>query len=168
MLYLLNKMSDYWWKRQSEENVKPENERKEWVRVILDRESDDQYLVRYYIFNTRFLDNTIFWWASMNLVIHNTLKSDNDGYHDHPYWWVSLILHGGYHEDTPGGKYWRYPGHLRFRKAKSFHRLILDPEAKDVWSMFLMGPHVHEWGFLDKNNCWVKWNEYLDSKKSSF
>lgn len=175
MLKLLHMMSFYWWHRQCLEDLKPEKTRKKWVNLIYDRDNLNIYLVRYYLMDTRFIENNkflnkYFWWASFRFTIHNTILSDDDsGFHSHPWVWASLILHTGYWEDTPNGKYWRYPGHLRFRSSKSFHRLIIDENNKDeVWSLFWMGPHTQEWGFLDESTGqWVRHDIYLERRNKT-
>lgn len=145
----------------------------EWVRVIPNRETNEPYLIRYYLLSTRWLEpifdalpvlRMLFGWMSFRLCLHNTLQSDQHGLHDHPWPWASYILEGGYWEATPHGRFWRAPGELRFRSASSFHRLELDPlksHRKGVWSLFLMGPRQKEWGFLDRTGVWVPWGEYL-------
>ena len=96
-------------------------------RIVMDRASEEPYLERYYIF---LKDRTRF---PFNVFLHKFLKSDPDDVHDHPWPYVTLILKGGYWEWIPqfnlvGQKIteiakWRGPGHLRFCKATSYHRI---------------------------------------------
>ena len=86
-------------------------------RVILDRESNEPYLERYYLF---LKDRKLF---PFNVFLHKFLKSDPDDVHDHPWPYATLILKGGYWEWVPqfndkGQKigeiaHWRKPGHFR-------------------------------------------------------
>jgi len=138
-------------------------------RIIMDRESNEPYLERYYIFLKERS------WFPFNVFIHKFLKSDPDDVHDHPWPYATLILKGGYFEwipqfDSQGRKIaemcaWRGPGHFRTCGANSYHRIELDP-AVECWTMFMPGPHKREWGFL-VNNQWVQHEQYLEDKKNA-
>lgn len=132
-------------------------------RVIMDRQANEPYLERYYVFlknRERF---------PFNVFIHKFLKSDPDDVHDHPWPYATLILKGGYYEwipdfDRDGKKiaefrHWRGPGHFRICGANSYHRIELDPNIT-AWTMFMPGPQQREWGFLVKNK-WTHNDEYL-------
>jgi hypothetical protein len=137
-------------------------------RIILDRESNEPYLERYYIF---LKERKLF---PFNIFLHKFLKSDPDDVHDHPWPYATLIIKGGYwewipHFDTVGrktGEYqvWRGPGHFRVSKARSFHRIELDPDIT-AWTLFMPGPKQREWGFMVRNQ-WIQWEEYLKQRKS--
>lgn len=132
-------------------------------RVILDRQSNEPLLERYYVF---LKDRT---WFPFNIFVHKFLKSDPDDVHDHPWPYATLILKGGYYEwipvfNTKGEKFgetavWRGPGHFRVCGATSYHRIELDPSV-ECWSLFMPGPQKREWGFLVKNK-WIHNEDYL-------
>jgi hypothetical protein len=134
-------------------------------RIIMDRQNQEPYLERYYIF---LKDRS---WFPFNVFIHKFLKSDPDHVHDHPWPYATLILKGGYWEWIPqfdaNGKLsceiakWRGPGHFRFCSAKSYHRIELDPTVT-AWTLFMPGPHQRDWGFLVKNK-WIANDKYLQS-----
>lgn len=140
-------------------------------RVIMDRENNEPYLERYYVF---LKDRK---WFPFNIFIHKFLKSDPDDVHDHPWPYATLILKGGYYEWVPTfnpytglkvgeTRYWRGPGHFRICKPTSYHRIELDPDVT-AWTCFMPGPQVREWGFLigvDKNQRWVHNEEYLTER----
>jgi len=138
-------------------------------RIILDRNSAEPYLERYYVF---LRDRQRF---PFNVFIHKFLKSDPDDVHDHPWSYFTLILRGGYYEwipefDSSGKKvgetrYWRRPGHFRRCSADSFHRIELDP-AVTAWTLFIPGSQKREWGFW-VNDSWVSHDQYLESKRHS-
>ena len=67
-------------------------------RVIFDRDDNEPYLERYYLF---LKDRKSF---AFNVTLHRILKSDLDDLHDHPWPWVTVILQGGYREYTRAGK----------------------------------------------------------------
>ena len=161
---ILRAFSRLWWIFENKE------QKKQWVRVIY--RDGEPLITRYYLFSTRFIEDAAFFKEhprlqrflkplSQRLVVHNAHQSDADGLHDHPWPWASWILSGGYGEHTPEGYFWRWPGHLRFRPATAFHRLILDPNTKrEVWSLFWMGPREREWGFLQPDGSWLPWFEH--------
>lgn len=122
-------------------------------RVIMDRLNDEPYLTRYYLlFKER-------KWFPFNIFLHNFHKGDPDDLHDHPWPYCTIILKGGYWEHTPTGKYWRSRGMVRFSGSNSLHRIELEPGV-DVWTLFIPGPQVREWGFID-NGIWKQHEQYL-------
>ena len=135
-------------------------------RIIMDRENNEPYLERYYIF---LRDRT---WFPFNVFIHKFIKSDPDDVHDHPWPYATLILKGGYNEWVPvfdhNGKkidevcHWRGPGHFRISGANSYHRIEL-VEGVTPWTMFMPGPQRREWGFL-VNNRWIHNEKYLTER----
>ena len=132
-------------------------------RVIMDRQSNEPYLERYYVF---LKDRT---WFPFNIFVHKFLKSDPDHLHDHPWSYFTLILKGGYYEwvpyyDKDNNKMtvickWRGPGHFRVCKATSYHRIDLNPDIT-AWTLFIPGPQKREWGFMVRNK-WIHNNDYL-------
>lgn len=106
--------------------------------------------------------------------INNIKRSDSDrAYHDHPWWFFTIILFGGYYEVAPlyskSGAYigaecnFYGPGTILFRRATDFHRLIL-PEGKTAWTLFITGPYKQKWGFMEDPRTKVKipYREYLN------
>ena len=136
-------------------------------RIVLDRQSNEPYLERYYLF---LKDRKRF---PFNVFLHKFLKSDPDDVHNHPWPYATLILKGGYYEWLPqfnsfGEKIceiavWRGPGSFRVCGADSYHRIELDPSV-ECWTMFMPGPQRQEWGFLVKNK-WIHNEEYLSNKQ---
>jgi hypothetical protein len=68
-------------------------------RIINDREDNEPYLERYYVF---LKDRNNF---PFNIFIHKFLKSDPDDLHDHPWEFRTFILAGGYWEYREEGTY---------------------------------------------------------------
>jgi hypothetical protein len=137
-------------------------------RVIMDRENNEPYLERYYLF---LRDRSRF---PFNVFLHKFLKSDPDDVHDHPWPYATLILRGGYWEWIPQfdhrGKMigeiakWRGPGHFRTCGANSYHRIELDPSVV-TWTLFMPGPKKRDWGFLVKNR-WIQHEQYFQLRKT--
>jgi hypothetical protein len=127
-------------------------------RVITDRDGKVPYLIRYYLF-LKERKNFPF-----NITLHKVLVSDEPTLHDHPWSYATLILKGGYYENTPNGRFWRGPGHFRYRSASDLHYLELDRDADGneipCWSLFFMGRKAGAWGFI-KNGIWVHNKDYL-------
>lgn len=138
-------------------------------RIVMDRENNEPYLERYYLF---LKDRKSF---PFNIFLHRFLKSDPDDVHDHPWPYATIILKGGYYEWTPvfdsAGKQiaetctWRGPGHFRTCDATSYHRIELDPSV-ECWTLFMPGPQKREWGFLVKNK-WMENGQYFEYRKSA-
>ena len=127
-------------------------------RVITERDSNVPYLVRYYLF-LKERKNFPF-----NLTLHKVLVSDEPTLHDHPWSYATFIIAGGYYENTPKGRFWRGPGHFRYRSANDLHFLELDKDSNGneipCWSLFFMGKKAGAWGFL-KNGVWIHNENYL-------
>lgn len=104
------------------------------------------------------------WWLipynrfGISCRIHEILQSDDDrAFHDHPWWYITIVLRGGYWEVRPkydhSGIYqgperkWVGPGSIRFRRAKSWHRLELENGAA-AYTLFICGRKSQEWGGL--------------------
>jgi hypothetical protein len=139
-------------------------------RIVMDRQSDEPYLERYYLF---LKDRKHF---PFNVFLHKFLKGDPDDVHDHPWPYATLILKGGYYEWTAEfdennikigeTRHWRGPGHFRICSANSFHRIELK-QGVTAWTLFMPGPQKREWGFLVGNKDkqqWVPNEQYLKER----
>src|SRR5690349_7894728 len=59
-------------------------------------------------------------WGSIRL--HHWLGPDDDrAFHDHPWWFVTLVLRGGYTDWNPTGKQHLRAGSIRYRPALHQH-----------------------------------------------
>ena len=99
--------------------------------------------------------------------VHCIKRSDSDrAVHDHPWWFLTIILFGRYIEVRPmydrsgmylGMQHTEYgPGSVLFRRAGDLHRLVLPNNGGHVWTLFITGPKQQRWGFVK--------NEKLDRK----
>jgi hypothetical protein len=135
-------------------------------RIVMDRVNNEPYLERYYVF---LKDRK---WFPFNVFVHKFLKSDPDDLHDHPWPYFTLILKGGYYEWIPlkagdgsiigQKKVWRGPGHFRFCRSSSLHRIELH-ENIVAWTLFMPGPHLKDWGFIHKGQ-WIQHEQYLNNR----
>lgn len=85
--------------------------------------------------------------------VHHILRSDSGrDPHDHPWWFVTIVLRGGYYEhryDAFGSwvsRRWHGPGSVLIRAPEDLHMLEL-PKGKTAWTLFITGPKKQTWGF---------------------
>ena len=113
---------------------------------LIDGEQGEPYLERYYLFGA------LGWHA----YLHRFVDSDPDrGLHDHP--WgraLSLVLSEGYDEVRPCAgnpdqtcTRTLSPGRLNRLRGSDFHRVLLR-QGRPAWTLFLHGPRVKGWGFV--------------------
>ena len=128
-------------------------------RVIMDREDNEPYLERYYVF---LKDRT---WFPFNVFVHRFLKSDPDDLHDHPWPYMTIILRGGYWEYTQGKVMpeWKGAGQIRFGHSTDYHRIELETDV-DCWTLFCPGPKIRDWGFL-RGSRWIQHEKYFEQRK---
>jgi len=81
---------------------------------------------------------------------------------------VGNLERGGFDPENSGDKehlaqfgiHWRGPGAVVFRRAKTFHKLVL-PRRTITRSIFVLGKRTNSWGFKTENGK-VYWRDYLD------
>lgn len=102
----------------------------------------------------------------LGLRLHHIVRGDGDReFHDHPFWFLSFILSGGYVEHRPGGASRRFgPGSIVVRRATGLHRLELDRPA---WTVVLRGPICRTWGF-STDRGWVPWHDFTAQREAEF
>lgn len=125
-----------------------------------------------------------------NIYLHKIVRDDDDrALHDHPWFNVSIILKGSYIEVHPSKvqlrayRKWKgdlhgaylgclthdIPGHrllrtlrkrfsIVFRRPTAMHRL--EVYNGPVWTLFITGPVVREWGFHCEER-WVPWEQFV-------
>ena len=124
---------------------------------------DDPYMLRWFVIPR----NKIF-----NIYVHKFLRDDDPrALHDHPWWFISLILKGGYYEVVPDPVvpkaeivYTRQAGSLAFRKATHKHRVVMlrsqqGYEMLPCWTLVITGRKVRSWGFWCPQG-FVNWKEF--------
>lgn len=89
------------------------------------------------------------------LYVHEWHRPDSDrDCHDHPWWFGTMILRGGYTEEVrvlPGDpaswvrRHFRRPFTWHAMPLNQAHRVV---EVKpNTWTLLLVGPKVKSWGF---------------------
>lgn len=122
---------------------------------MISRTPDGQeYLRRYFILESKWL----------RIYLHRIGASDADPcMHDHPWWFVSIILRGGYLEHTPRGILRRRPGNVAYHPLGWLHRLELSAPA---WTLLIGGPVERQWGFMTPSG-WQSFEDYNRSKQDA-
>lgn len=84
-----------------------------------------------------------------SIRLHHWLSSDDQRhFHDHPWWYITIILWGGYTDRSPNGEDKLRMGSIRFRRALHQHTVVV--RKGGCWSLLLTGSEKRVWGF------WVK------------
>lgn len=100
----------------------------------------------------------------LNVYYHNFVLDDDDrALHCHPWWNLSILVHGKYIEHTiaAGGVHRREiveEGQWKFRSATAAHRVELD-HGRPTCSLFITGPVIRKWGFHCPSG-WITHNEF--------
>lgn len=124
-------------------------------RVIGDEANP--YMLRWHIFRIGNLPR---------VFVHKFLRSDYDrALHNHPWWFISIIIKGQYLEHMPNGDtVLRKAGSVVRRGLEHSHRIELIKDCCNVpgalvpmlfpireqpcWTLFITGPDVRRWGFF--------------------
>ena len=138
-----------------------------WVMRLLRREvleigqhGLDRYLTRWTLLGKRFGTDR------GKVFLHLFHRGDADPYfHDHPWAFWSLILWGGYWEETPTGKKWYGMGRLLRRPAEWKHRVELPPGRK-CWTLIWCGPKSRSWGFWSPECGFVPWRQHMERQEA--
>ena len=127
------------------------------------------------------------WWVIprnkiFNIYLHQIIRDDDDrALHDHPWVNVSIVLSGILREVMPNRKRILKRFCPYFRRATAQHRLELVkgfevvPDrpgfakitypAKPVWTLFLTGPKIRDWGFQCPEDSaaggWRIWSDFV-------
>lgn len=135
-------------------------------QIIIDGEL---YLSRWYLFGDTATVKYVkvrprLAWLPFTVYLHCFHRSDADpDLHNHPWNAWSLILKGRYREKYRAGQSIKERLRRRFSFARishdHFHRVeILTPK---VWTLFVVGKFVKDWGFWDRTtNKVIPWQEY--------
>lgn len=115
-----------------------------------------RYLLRWYIIPRN---------PWLNIYLHQFLYDDEDrALHDHPWWFVSIMLKGKYYEVTHTNFIERSAPSLVFRRALHAHRVMLEKTWDDhiaipCWTLVITGRVVRDWGFHCPQG-WRHWKEF--------
>lgn len=133
-----------------------------WKRQPIYREGTDQI----------YLDRTIIIRCMFgSIMFHKIYLTDADCMHDHPWSFRTLILKGGYWEQTPcnytqdGQKEkWYGAGSFLYRPADWIHRLRVKEDGKATWTLVFTSTKKRSWGFWTPRG-WLPWRKYTNVGK---
>ncbi len=132
----------------------------QWFRILISGQPHERiggeanpYMLRWYVIP----QNRFF-----KIFIHKFLRDDDDrAPHDHPWWFLSLMLKGMYLDLTPNyASGWlegrlRRAGSIEFHRADYQHRVELrsnpDGTKRPCWTLVITGPKSRQWGFYCPN-----------------
>jgi hypothetical protein len=81
-----------------------------------------------------------------SLRVHHWLGPDDDrAFHDHPWWFLTLVVKGGYTDKSPAGDEHLHVGAVRYRPA--LHRHTVVPDLGGAWTVLVTGGKKRDWGF---------------------
>jgi len=96
-------------------------------------------------------------WFSIR--IHHWISSDDArNFHDHPWWFITFVLWGGYTDVSPAGRARMNQFSCAYRPALHRHTVVVDPAG--CWTILLCGPEIRDWGFWVKDK-FKKMNKYF-------
>lgn len=98
--------------------------------------------------------------------LHQWHESDDiRAFHDHPYWFITLVLWGGYWDITPLSENEADEkqdtlsiGSVRFRPANHKHKVLLT--HKPTWTLLLTGEPTRRWSFYINHKA-IKRDKYF-------
>lgn len=100
----------------------------------------------------------------LNIYLHCILKDDDDrALHDHPWYTLSWCMRGELLEYAHDMRIIRPSIIPRYRSATFAHRLTV--RSGPVWTLFITGPKVREWGFHCPKG-WRHWKQFTDTRDS--
>ena len=103
----------------------------------------------------------------LNVYLHKFMRDDDDrAMHDHPWWFVSVMLRGMYIECiSPTNAILRRTGSVALRRATHRHRVELlrnkDGTRITCWTLVITGRKVRTWGFWCPKG-FVPWFDFVD------
>ncbi len=93
-----------------------------------------------------YMERWILNFGVFTIRLHHWISSDDQRHlHDHPFWFVTMILKGAYVDISPTKSELLERGAIRFRKATHQHTVSVSPD--ECWTLLLTGREKREWGF---------------------
>ena len=114
-----------------------------WEWESIRRHEGELYLRRLRVVSCRWFGVYVHWFHA----------SDDDSLHDHPWWFLTFILWGGYWEHTPGAD---------GAPARWLHRLEIDPARRPV-TVVVRGRRIRQWGFQTRSG-WIPWPDHKEQR----
>jgi hypothetical protein len=81
-----------------------------------------------------------------SIRLHHWISPDDArSFHDHPWWFITLVIKGNYIDRSPDGDDHLYMGSIKYRPAAHRHTVI--PSQHGCWTIIITGPVSRKWGF---------------------
>lgn len=94
-----------------------------------------------------------------SIRLHHWLSSDDQrNFHDHPWWFFTIVLKGSYTDISPNKSERMTVGKFAFRRA--LHRHTVKVDKGGCWTLLITGPEKRIWGFW-VNGKFRKRNKYF-------
>lgn len=89
-------------------------------------------------------------FGPFSLRLHKWLSGDDPlAFHDHPHWFITVMLWGCYCDNTPDGQMDVLKmGSIRFRRADYKHHVMV--LRKPTWTFLITGRHGRRWSFYER------------------
>jgi hypothetical protein len=95
-----------------------------------------------------------------SIRLHRWYYGDDErNFHDHSWWFLLIVLAGGYTDVSPSGEDRLSAGNIRLRHAEYRHTVRVD-NKQGAWTFLITGPLVRKWGFW-VDGKYVKSNKYF-------
>lgn len=105
-----------------------------------------------------YLERWVLGLYFFSVRLHHWLASDDQRFfHDHGWWYISIVLKGRYIDRSPKGYAWRRAGSVGFYPATHRHSVIVN---KPCWTLLITGREKRIWGFW-VNGRFRKRNKYF-------
>ena len=106
------------------------------------------------------MTRTVVAVGGFSIRVHRFFPGYQDVHaHSHPWWFVTLVLRGGYVDHSKRGADRLSVGTFRLRRPQHTHRLAVGPEG--CTTLVLTGPLINDWGFwVDRR--FYPWDRYRE------
>lgn len=82
----------------------------------------------------------------LSFRLHKWLASDDTrAFHDHSWWFLTIVLWGSYTDVSPKGRDKLRMGSIRFRPAT--HKHTVEITTPGTWTFLITGRSIRRWGF---------------------
>lgn len=141
------------------------------VEILAGDGSGRVYLRRWYLFRCKYF----------SFRLHHLLLPDlQRDPHDHPWWFLSAVLRGGYTERWApedlaaarfhppvrghdfGGPLTKQVRWFSFHRHTDFHQIARFNNGRDAWTLVITGRERRKWGFLTDQGR-VPWDQYEEA-----
>ena len=140
---LINKLS-----KSASINIIDSDNRTSFIRYMFFR--DEEFT------HDGILYNKLPWYSPFNMFLHHWIRTENDTFHSHPRWSITIVLKGKLIEQSlisdKNGTHvinkTLKPFSIVIRNHKHTHNFYII--GKEAWTIFIVGRHKHKSYYYDK------------------